>query len=145
MGSSSSSNASHNSSRPHSWLFPEEDDCSTGAHSQATGASGIIGELIGGFAGAAGSSIARLGSAGAGFLGGAIGGGLAGADDAFADKYNQCHTPPSCEVSDYVEAAAIKAGAGALIGTLTGLEGAVGGGLEGAASGLIDKYNQCHP
>lgn len=147
MGSSSSSNDSHNSSRSHSWLFPEEDNCSTGAHSQATGAGGIIGELIGGFAGAIGGIFSGPRGVRPSFVNGTIGGELAGAGDAFADKYNQCHTPPSAEVSDYVDAAAIHGGigAGALIGALLGPEGALVGGLGGAANGLRDKYNECHP
>ncbi|EJF84024.1 hypothetical protein MCU_00692 [Bartonella elizabethae Re6043vi] len=69
------------------------------------------------------------------------------------DKYNQFHPNPSCEVSDYVEAAAIKGGIGAVGGALGGsvagpvgaFTGAVGGGLTGAANGFVDKYNQCHP
>ncbi|WP_375649338.1 MULTISPECIES: hypothetical protein [unclassified Bartonella] len=76
---------------------------------------------------------------------GAAIGGLGGAADGFIDKYNECHPNPSCEVSDYVETAAIKGGAGALIGLLGGPETAVAGGLGGAISGFIDKYNQCHP
>ncbi|ACS50826.1 hypothetical protein [Bartonella grahamii] len=100
-------------------LFSEEDNCSAGAHSQAEGAGGLIGEVIGGA--------------------------LAGAGDALADKYNECHPNPSCEVSDYVESAAIKGGAGALIGLLGGPEAVVAGGLGGVISGFKDKYKQCHP
>ncbi len=31
------------------------------------------------------------------------------------------------------------------VGAVAGLPRAVGGGLLGAATGLIDKYNECHP
>ncbi|WP_375638665.1 hypothetical protein [Bartonella sp. MF74HXZ] len=63
-------------------LFPEEDNCSAGAHSQAEGAGGIIGEVIGGIAGAVGGvSVVPL----------AIVGGLGGAASGLKDKYNQCH------------------------------------------------------
>ncbi|WP_273783883.1 hypothetical protein [Bartonella sp. AU15XJBT] len=34
---------------------------------------------------------------------------------------------------------------GGIAGALLGPEGALTGGLEGAAAGFIDKYNQCHP
>ncbi|WP_254493705.1 hypothetical protein [Bartonella sp. B1099] len=144
MGSSSSSNDSSSNSQPHSWLFPEEDDCSAGAYSQATGEGGIIGQLIGGISSAIGGIFSGPGGVSSGFVNGAIGGGLAGAGDAFADKYNACHTPPSCEVSDYVEAAAIHGGIGAAASFVTG-PGVVLGGSLGAANGLIDKYNECHP
>ncbi|WP_019218544.1 hypothetical protein [Bartonella florencae] len=152
MGSSSSSHDSDSSSRPHSWLFPE-DDYSTDAYAQAAGTGGMVGAILGGGAGAAGSSIARPGSAGTGFLGGAVGGGIGGAGDALVDKYNQFHPNPSCEVDDYVAAAAIHGGIGAIGGGAGGVvagpvgvvTGAVGGGLAGAANGFVDKYNQCHP
>ncbi|WP_245410024.1 hypothetical protein [Bartonella tribocorum] len=83
----------------------------------------------------------------------AVGGGLTGAANGFVDKYNQCHPNPSCQVGDYVESAAIKGGIGAIGGGIAGasggpvgaLGGVVGGGLTGAATGFIDKYNQCHP
>ncbi|WP_375610102.1 MULTISPECIES: hypothetical protein [unclassified Bartonella] len=144
-GSSSSSHDSNSSSHPKSWLFPEEDDCSAGAHSQAAGAGGIVGELIGGIAGAVGGLFSGPGGVGSGFVNGAIGGGLAGAGDAVVDKYNACYTAPSCETSDYVEAAAIHGGIGLASGALFGPEGAAIGGLGGAADGFIDKYNECHP
>ncbi|WP_375614418.1 MULTISPECIES: hypothetical protein [unclassified Bartonella] len=144
-GSSSSSHDSSSSSHPKSWLFPEEDDCSAGAHSQAAGAGGIVGELIGGIAGAVGGLFSGPGGVGSGFVNGAIGGGLAGAGDAVVDKYNKCYTAPRCETSDYVEAAAIHGGIGAASGALLGPEVALAGGLGGAANGLIDKYNECHP
>ncbi|WP_330167278.1 hypothetical protein [Bartonella grahamii] len=136
---------SSSNSHPKSWLFPEEDDCSAGAHSQAAGAGGIIGEVIGGIAGAVGGLFSGSGGVGSGFVNGAIGGGLAGAGDAVVDKYNACHTAPSCETSDYAEAAAIHGGIGLASGALFGLGGAAIGGLEGAADGFIDKYNECHP
>ncbi|WP_208437566.1 hypothetical protein [Bartonella taylorii] len=75
----------------------------------------------------------------------ALAGGLGGAANGLIDKYNECHPNPSCEVSDYVESAAIKGGAGALIGLLSGPEGVVAGGVMGAATGFLDKYKQCHP
>ncbi len=136
---------SSSNSHPKSWLFPEEDDCSAGAHAQAAGAGGIVGEVIGGIVGAVGGLFAGPGGAAAGFVNGAISGGLAGAGDAVADKYNACHTAPSCETSDYVEAAAIHGGIGAGVGALIGPEGALVGGLGGAANGFLDKYNECHP
>lgn len=34
---------------------------------------------------------------------------------------------------------------GGFAGSLAGPEGAVGGGVMGAATGFINKYNQCHP
>ncbi|MCZ2158427.1 hypothetical protein NPX99_03925 [Bartonella sp. 220] len=145
MGSSSSSSDSYSSSHSSSWLFPKEDDCSVGAHSQASGAGGIVGTLMGGAAGAVGGIFSGPGGVATGFVKGAIGGGLAGAGDTLADKYNQCHTAPSCETSDYVTAAAIHGGIGAVAGAPFGPETALVGGLGGAANGLIDKYNQCHP
>ncbi|WP_245410023.1 hypothetical protein [Bartonella tribocorum] len=135
---------SSSSSRPQSWLFPKEDDCSAGAHAQAAGAGGIVGELIGSVAGAVGGLFSGPGGVGSGFVSGAVGGGLAGAGDALADKYNQCHSAPSCETSDYVEAAAIHGGIGVAAGLVTGA-GVVVSGLGGAANGLINKYNECHP
>ncbi|WP_375622284.1 hypothetical protein [Bartonella sp. TT119HLJHH] len=143
---------SSSNSHPKSWLFPE-DDHNTDAYAQEAGAGGIVGLVLGGGAGAAGGSIAGSGGAGAGFLGGAVSGGIGGAGDALVDKYNQFHPNPSCEVGDYVEASAIKGGIGALGGALGGsvagpvgtFTGAVGGGLTGAANGFVDKYNQCHP
>ncbi|WP_375651577.1 hypothetical protein [Bartonella sp. LB28NMGDW] len=144
---------SSSNSHPKSWLFPEEDDCSAGAHAQAAGAGGIVGELIGGIAGAVGGLFSGPGGVVNSFVNGAIGGGLAGAGDAVVDKYNACYTAPSCETSDYVEAAVIHGGIGAASGAVIGLAaegvgvlpGALVGGLGGAADGFIDKYNECHP
>ncbi|WP_375653224.1 hypothetical protein [Bartonella sp. OD88NMGDW] len=135
---------SSSNSHPKSWLFPEEDDCSPGAHAQAAGAGSIIGEIIGGIAGAVGGLFSGPKGVGSGFVNGAIGGGLAGAGDAVVDKYNACHTAPSCETIDYVEAAAIHGGIGAAAGFVTGA-GVVASGLGGAANGFINKYNECHP
>ncbi|WP_375661781.1 MULTISPECIES: hypothetical protein [unclassified Bartonella] len=109
------------------------------------GAGGLVGEVIGGITGAVGGLFSGPGGVGSGFVNGAIGGGLAGAGDAVVDKYNACYTAPSCETSDYVEAAAIHGGIGLASGALFGLGGAAIGGLEGAADGFIDKYNECHP
>ncbi|UNF47434.1 hypothetical protein MNL02_01540 [Bartonella krasnovii] len=91
MGGASSSNDSISNSRPHSWLFPE-DDYSTDAYAQAAGTGGIVGAILGGGAGAAGGSIARPGGAGAGLLSGAVSGGIGGAANGFIDKYKQCHS-----------------------------------------------------
>ncbi|WP_273783880.1 hypothetical protein [Bartonella sp. AU15XJBT] len=135
---------SSSSSRPQSWLFPKEDDCSAGAHYQAAGKGGIVGTVIGSIASAVGGIFSGSGGVAKGFVNGAIGGGLAGAGDALADKYNKCHTAPSCETSDYVAEAAIHGGIGAAVSLATG-PGAFVGGLGGAADGLIDKYNECHP
>ncbi|UNE54906.1 hypothetical protein [Bartonella machadoae] len=144
MGSSSSSHDSSSNSHTKSWLFPEESDCSAGAHSQAAGAGGLVGTAIGGVAGAIGGIFARPKGVSNGFVNGAIGGGLSGAGDAVVDKYNKCYTAPSCETSDYFKTAAIHGGIGTAAGAVFG-PGALVGGLGGAADGLIDKYNQCHP
>ncbi|WP_208440840.1 hypothetical protein [Bartonella raoultii] len=90
MGSSSASNDSSSNSQPHSWLFPEEDDCSAGTYSQATGAGGIVGGILGGFAGAIGGIFSGPGGVSSGFVNEATGGGLAGAAAGFIDKYEQC-------------------------------------------------------
>ncbi|WP_375681162.1 MULTISPECIES: hypothetical protein [unclassified Bartonella] len=125
--------------------FHPNSSCEVGDYVEASAIKGGIGAL----GGALGGSVAGP----VGTFTGAVGGGLTGAANGFVDKYNQCHPNPSCQVGDYVESAAIKGGIGAIGGGIAGasggpvgaLGGAVGGGLTGAATGFIDKYNQCHP